>query len=64
MTHHNQTKELTTWFLTLLGPYHQYVIGTLNTSSQGPIHQFLTDTAEGYNLGGAGFTYHTLWPSQ
>jgi hypothetical protein len=50
--------------LGLLGPYHQHVIGTLNTSSWGPTHWSLTDTGGGYNLGGASFPYHTPWPSQ
>jgi hypothetical protein len=41
--------------LGLLGPYHQYAIGTFNTCSRGPTERFLTDTGGGYNLGCAGF---------
>jgi hypothetical protein len=43
---------------------YQHAIGTFNTCSRGLTHRFLTDTSGGYNLGGAGFPYHTLWPSQ
>jgi hypothetical protein len=39
--------------LGLPGPYHQYVIGTFNTCSQGPTKRSLTDTGGGYNLEGA-----------
>jgi hypothetical protein len=49
--------------LGLLGSYHQYVIGTFNTCSQGPTHQSLTDTGEDYNLGGACLPHHTPRPS-
>jgi hypothetical protein len=48
----------------LLGSYHQHVIGTFNTCSRGPIHRFLTDTGEGYNLGGVSFPHTTPRPSQ
>jgi hypothetical protein len=33
--------------LGLLGPYHQYAIGTFKTCSQGPIKRSLTDTGGG-----------------
>jgi hypothetical protein len=50
--------------LDLLVSYHQHVIGTFNTCSWGTTHRSLTDTGGGYNLGGVGLPYHTLWPSQ
>jgi hypothetical protein len=50
--------------LGLLGPYHQYAIGTFNTCSRGPIHRSLIDTGGGYNLEGTGFSHTTHWPSQ
>jgi hypothetical protein len=43
---------------------HQHAIDMLNTCSRGPIHRFLTDTGEGYNLGGAGLPHTTPRPSQ
>jgi hypothetical protein len=46
--------------LGLLGTYHQYVQYLLT----GPIHQFLTDTGAGYNLGCADLPYHTPRPFQ
>jgi hypothetical protein len=47
--------------LGLLGPYHRHAIGTFNTCSWGPTHRSLTDTGEGYNLGGAGSPHtHSL----
>jgi hypothetical protein len=52
ITHHNQTKDLTTWFLSMF-----------NTCSRGPTYLSLTDTGGGYNLGGAGFPHHTPCPS-
>jgi hypothetical protein len=48
----------------LLGPYHQHAIGTFNTCSRGPTHRSLTNTGEGYNLGGADLPHHTPQPSQ
>jgi hypothetical protein len=39
--------------LGLPGTYHQHAIGTFNTCSRGPTHQYLTDTGGGYNLVGA-----------
>jgi hypothetical protein len=53
-----------TCYIDLLGPYHQHLISTFNTCSQGPTHWFLTDTGGGYNLKGAGLPHHTLQPSQ
>jgi hypothetical protein len=50
--------------LGLLGPYHQHAIGTFNICSRVPTHQSLTDTGEGYNLGGAILPHHTARPSQ
>jgi hypothetical protein len=50
--------------LGLPGPYHRHATGTFNTCSRGSTHQFLIDTGGGYNLGGAGFSHTTLWPSQ
>jgi hypothetical protein len=32
------------WLLGLLGPYHQYAIGTFNTCSRGPTERSLIDT--------------------
>jgi hypothetical protein len=43
----------------LLGPYHQHVISTFNTCSQGPTHQSLTDTSKNYNLRCAALPHHT-----
>jgi hypothetical protein len=48
----------------LTGPIYQHAIGTFNTCSWGPTHWSLTDTGRCYNLGGAGFSHHTPWPSQ
>jgi hypothetical protein len=45
--------------LGLLEPYHQHAIGTFNTCSRGPTHQFLTDTGGGYSLGSADFSHTT-----
>jgi hypothetical protein len=39
----------------LTRPIYQHAIGTFNTCSRGPAHQFLTDTGGGYNLEGANF---------
>jgi hypothetical protein len=50
--------------LCLLDPYHQHVIGTLNTCSLRPTHRSLTDTGGSYSLGGAGLPHTTLRPSQ
>jgi hypothetical protein len=50
--------------LCLLGPYHQYAIGTFNTYSRGPIHRSLTDIGGGYNLESAGFPCTTPRPSR
>jgi hypothetical protein len=50
--------------LGLLGPYHQHAISTFNTCSRGPTYRSLTDTVEGYNLGGAGSSHTTPRPSQ
>jgi hypothetical protein len=50
--------------LGLPGPYRWHAISTFNTCSWGPTHQSLTDTGEGYNLGGAGFRHTTPRPSQ
>jgi hypothetical protein len=50
--------------LGLPSPSLRHVISTFNTCSQGPTHRSLTDTDEGYNLGGAGFPHHTPQPSQ
>jgi hypothetical protein len=50
--------------LDLLGPYHQHVINTFNTFSQGPTHRSLTDTGGDYNLRGAGLPHYTPQPSQ
>jgi hypothetical protein len=43
--------------LDLLGPYHQYAIGTFNTCSRGSTEWSLTNTSGGYNLGGAGLPH-------
>jgi hypothetical protein len=45
------------------GPIYQHVIGTFNICSWGPTHRSLTDTGGAYNLEGATFPHHTLWPS-
>jgi hypothetical protein len=50
--------------LDLLSPYHQHVISTFNTFSQGPTHRSLTDIGGDYNLGGAGLPHYTPRPSQ
>jgi hypothetical protein len=50
--------------LSLLGPYHQHVIGTFNTCSRGPTHWSLTNTGGGYNLGDAILPHYTPRPSQ
>jgi hypothetical protein len=49
--------------LGLLGPYHQYAIGTFNTCSWEPTHQSLTGTCGGYSLKGAGLPHHTTPPN-
>jgi hypothetical protein len=46
--------------LDLLDPYHRHAIGTFNTYSRGPTHRSLTETAGGYNLGGADLPHTTL----
>jgi hypothetical protein len=46
-------------YIGLLGSYHQDVISTFNTWSQGPTHQSLTNTNEHYKLGGADFPHNT-----
>jgi hypothetical protein len=43
---------------------YQYAIGMFNICSRGPTYQSLIDTGGGYNLVGADFPYHSLWPSQ
>jgi hypothetical protein len=61
--------------LGLLGPYHQHTIGTFNTCSRGPTHQYLNDTGGGYNLARVGlptplpdlsnrrfYTFHLMVP--
>jgi hypothetical protein len=53
-----------TCYIDLLGPYHKYVINTFNTCLRGSTHWSLTDTGEGYNLGGVGLPHHTPWSSQ
>jgi hypothetical protein len=50
--------------LGLLGLYHQHVISTFNTCSHKPTHRSLTDTGEGYNIGGATLSHTTPWYSQ
>jgi hypothetical protein len=50
--------------LGLPGPYHQHAIDTFNTYSREPTHRSLTDTSEGYSLGGAGLPHTTPGPSQ
>jgi hypothetical protein len=50
--------------LSILGPYHQHVIGTFNTCSRGPTHRSLISTGGGYNLGGTSFSHATPWHSQ
>jgi hypothetical protein len=49
-------------YFSLLGPYHQYAIGTFNTCLRGLTHQSSTDTGGGYNLEGAGLP-HTHSPT-
>jgi hypothetical protein len=51
-------------YIGLLGPYHQHVISTFNTCSQGSTHRSLTNTGGGYNLRGVGFSHHTPRSSQ
>jgi hypothetical protein len=55
---------LTTSYIGLLGLYYKHVISTFNTYSRVLTHRCLTDTDEGYNLGGAGFPHHTPCPFQ
>jgi hypothetical protein len=55
---------LTTDYISLLGPYLQYVLSTFNTCSRGPTHQSLTNTGRCYNLRDASLSYHTPLPSQ
>jgi hypothetical protein len=43
-------------YIDLPDPYLQHTINTFNTCSQVPTPRSLTDTGEGYNLGGAGFS--------
>jgi hypothetical protein len=50
---------VTTSYIYLLGLYLQHVISTPNTCSWGSTHQSLTDTYEGYNLGGVIFPHHS-----
>jgi hypothetical protein len=53
-----------TCYIGLLCPYHQHMLSTFNTCSQGPTHRSLTDTGGGYNLWDGGLPQHTSWPSQ
>jgi hypothetical protein len=53
-----------TCYISLLGSYLLYVIGTFNTCSWGSNHQSLTDTNEGYHLEDVGFPHHSPRPSQ
>jgi hypothetical protein len=55
---------LMTGYIGLLGTYYQHVISTFNTCSRGPTHRSLTNTASGYNLGGADFPQHSPRSSQ
>jgi hypothetical protein len=48
--------------LGLPGPYHRHAVGTFNTYSRRSTHRSLTDTAGGYNLGGADLP-HTHSPT-
>jgi hypothetical protein len=50
--------------LGLLDTYHHLETCTFNPCSPGPTHRSLTNTGEGYNLGGVGFPHTTLRPSQ
>jgi hypothetical protein len=50
--------------LGLPDPYHRHAIGTFNICSRGLTHRSLTDTGEGYNLGGAKLSHTTPRPSQ
>jgi hypothetical protein len=50
--------------LDLSSSYLRHVISMFNTCSREPTHRSLADTGGGYNLGGAGFPHHTLWPFQ
>jgi hypothetical protein len=50
--------------LGLLGSYHQHVMGTFNTYSQGLTHRSLIETGMGYSLEGAGIAHTTPRPSQ
>jgi hypothetical protein len=46
--------------LGLLGPHHQYAIGTFNTRAWGPTERSLTDTGRGVQLWRCQFsTYHS-----
>jgi hypothetical protein len=47
--------------LGLQSPYHQHVISTFNTCSQGPTHRSLTDTGRSYSLGGADTRVLLVW---
>jgi hypothetical protein len=53
-----------TCYIGLLGTYLLYLISTFNTCSWVPTPQSLTDTDEGYNLGGLDFPKHSLRPSR
>jgi hypothetical protein len=55
---------LATSYISLLVTYHLHVISTFNTCSWGPTHRSLTDTGQGYNLGGLGYPHHTPRASQ
>jgi hypothetical protein len=52
--------------LGLLGPYHQYAIGTFNTCSRVPTPRFLTDTGGGYHIENLGIatTLSPPFPSE
>jgi hypothetical protein len=57
--------SLCRWLATkFTGPIYQYVIGTFNNCSWGPINRSLIDTCGGYNLEGVSFSHTTRWPSQ
>jgi hypothetical protein len=56
--------QVVTKLYRLTGSIYQHAIGTFNTYSWGSTHRSLTDTDGGYNLEGAGFSHHTLRPSQ
>jgi hypothetical protein len=55
---------LPTDYIGLLDPYLQHVISMFNTCSWVPTPQSLTNLGRGYNLRGAGFSHHSLRPSQ